>query len=157
MARGSESFLYLYTTQYNKLIKAAYRMIGDMECAQDLVQQVFLLALVRQGDLSTHPLAEGWLMLTLRNLVKNERRKQENHLEVSLDALVRLESKEVPMSVKDILPNELSPEEREILILRYDQQMEYSEMAKHFGISESGCRSRVFRAITNCRKYMKET
>ena len=35
---NAESFLHLlYTTQYAKLIKAAYRMIGDMESAQDLI------------------------------------------------------------------------------------------------------------------------
>ena len=157
MAGSAESFLHLlYTTQYDKLTKAAYRMIGDIESAQDLVQQVFLLALVRQKELSAHPVPEGWLMLALHNLVKNERRKQKNHPEVPLDDIVGLANQESPVSVEDILPNELSPEDREILTWRYDRQIEYEEMAERLGISESGCRSRVSRAIANCRKYMKK-
>ena len=112
MVGNAESFLHLlYTTQYAKLIKAAYRMIGDMESAQDLVQQVFLIALVQQGDLSSHPLPEGWLMLTLHKLVKNERKKHKNHPEVSIDELVGLVSQGPPESVEDILPKALSPED----------------------------------------------
>ena len=157
MVGNAESFLHLlYTTQYAKLIKAAYRMIGDMESAQDLVQQVFLIALVQQEGLSSHPLPEGWLMLTLHNLVKNEREKHKNHPEVSIDELVGLVSQGPPESVEDILPKALSPEDREILIWRYDWQMEYREIADRLGISESGCRSRVSRAIASCRKFMKK-
>ena len=104
MAGSAESFLHLlYTTQYDKLTKAAYRMIGDIESAQDLVQQVFLLALVRQKELSAHPVPEGWLMLALHNLVKNERRKQKNHPEVPLDDIVGLANQESPVSVEDML------------------------------------------------------
>ena len=157
MAGSAESFLHLlYTAQYNKLVKAAYRMIGDIESAEDLVQQVFLLALVRQKEFSAHPVPDGWLMLALHNLVKNERRKQKNHPEVPLDDIVGVANQESPVSVEDILPNELSPEDRRIIIWRYDRQMEYAEISKRLGISESGCRSRMSRAIANCRKYMKE-
>ena len=157
MAESAESFLHLlYTTQYAKLVKAAYRMAGSMESAQDLVQQVFLLALVREKDLALHPLPEGWLMLTLHNLVKNERRRRESHPEAPLDDVAGSAGQEPPGSVEDILPRELSPEDREILIWRYGRQMAYREIADRLGISEAGCRSRVSRALANCRKYLKK-
>ena len=156
MAGNGDLFLHrLYQTQYDKLIRAAYRMMGDIDSAQDLVQQVFLLALVQQDDISTHPKPEGWLMLTLNNLVKNERRKNKNHPQVSLEDIAELHGQESPDALEHILPKELSQEDREILIWRFERQMGYKEMADQLGITESGCRSRVSRAIANCKKYMK--
>ena len=157
MAENRDSFLHLlYQAQYDKLLKAAYRMIGDLDSAQDLVQQVFLIALVRQSDISSHPMLEGWLMLTLKNLVKNERRRQNNHPQVSLEDIVELPVPASPDSLEHILPKELSPEDREILVWRFERQMDYKEMADRLGMSESACRSRVSRAVANCRQYMSE-
>ena len=156
MTGNRDSFLHhLYQTQYDKLIRVAYRMMGDPDSAQDLVQQVFLLALVRQSDISVHPKPEGWLMVALNNLIKNERRKSKNHSQVSLESVAELHGQELPDTLEHILPKELSPEDRKILIWRFERQMDYKEMADRLGITESGCRSRVSRAAANCKKYMK--
>lgn len=158
MTGYTESFLHdLYTAHYDKLIKIAYRLIGSLESAQDLVQQVFLLALLRKETLATHPTPEGWLVLTLHNLIKHEQRWQKNHQEISLDDIVPLAGQDISLSFADTLPKELSPDERKILIWRFEQQLDYSEIAERLGISASGCRSRVSRAIANCRKYLKES
>ena len=157
MAENRDSFLHLlYQSQYDKLLKAAYRMTGDLDSAQDLVQQVFLIALVRQSDISAHPMLEGWLMLTLKNLVKNERRRQNNHPQVSLEDIAELAVPASPDSLEHSLPKELSPVDREILIWRFERQMDYKEMADRLGISEAACRSRVSRAIANYRQYMSK-
>lgn len=155
MEGRTESFLHdLYNAHYDRLIKTAYRMIGDSESAQDLVQQVFLLALLHKEDLATHPAPEGWLVLALHNLINHEWRRKKYHQEVPLDELNVPIDQDSSLSLADVLPKELSPREREILIWRFEQQLEYSEIAERLGISASGCRSRVSRAIANCRKYL---
>lgn len=145
----------LYQGHYEKMIKIAYRSIGDMESAQDLVQQTFLWALLKREEFSSHPSPEGWLVITLRNLMRNEQRKLTNHPQVSLDTVLELQDREHPSPLEHILPKELLPEERQILIWRFEQQMSYREMADRLGISESGCRSRVHRALASCRKHLK--
>ena len=158
MAEQANALLhFLYETQYEKLLKAAYYMMGSMEDAQDLVQQSFLLALIRQDKLSAHPVPEGWLMLTLHNLVKNERRKARNHAEVPLAEIVEPAGPEEPPSLEHILPRELPQRDREILIWRFERGLDYREMAAQLGVSESACRSRVSRAVVNCRKCMKKS
>ena len=46
---------------------------------------------------------------------------------------------------------DLSREDREILIWRFEEDLSYGELADRLGISETGCRSRVFRAVKRCR------
>ena len=157
MEARTEAFLQnLYSAHYEKLIKTAFRMMGDLESAQDLVQQVFLLALLQKGKLIVHPVPEGWLVVALHNLVKQERKRGANHKIVPIDEIMEPAAQDAPLPMDLILPAELSPEERKILIWRFDQQMEYEEMADHLGISASSCRSRVSRAVANCRKHMKD-
>ena len=69
----------LYEEQCEKMLKFAYRMIGSIETAQDLVHETFMLALFNQDKLADHPNPGGWLMKTLRNLILNERRRIERH------------------------------------------------------------------------------
>ena len=56
----------LYEEQCEKMLKFAYRMIGSIETAQDLVHETFMLALFNQDKLADHPNPGGWLMKTLR-------------------------------------------------------------------------------------------
>lgn len=146
----------LYEAQCEKMLKFAYRMVGSIETAQDLVHETFLLALFSQDKLADHPNPEGWLMKTLRNLTLNERRRIENHSTVPLEMVDNYIGKELYTSLDLLLPKQLSKEEREILVWRFEQQMEYREIADRLGISEVGCRSRVSRAVVHCRKYMND-
>lgn len=156
MMNRSNTFLQrLYESQHERLFKVAYHMVGSTELAQDLVQDVFLYALFRIDELRAHPSPEGWLMLTLRNFVQNERRRIKNHPTVPLEAVEAFPGKPPDLPLELYLPKGLSKAERTILLWRYEQQMEYREIADRLGISEAGCRSRVFRAIEHCQKLFK--
>lgn len=157
VAARFDTFLQsLYEKYYEKMIRFSYRLVGTVESAQDLVQETFLLALYNQNKLSNHPNPEGWLMKTLKNLILNEQRRVQNHIEIPLDAVVNMLSKAQDLPLESVLPKQLSKEEREILIWRFERQMDYREIAERLGISEAGCRSRVFRAIAHCKKYLDD-
>lgn len=145
----------LYETQYKKLFKVAYHMIGRIDIAQDLVQDTFLIAISHQKELLVHPLPEGWLMTTLKNLVLNERRRIKVHSEIPLEAIMNLPGEPPEMPLDLLLPKSLSTKERDVLIWRFEKQLEYCEIADRLGISETGCRSCVYRAIAHCKKYIK--
>ena len=157
MMRHIDVFLrQLYKEQHERLFKAAYRMLGSAELAQDLVQDVFLFALFHEEELHSHPSPEGWLMLTLKNLVQNERRNEERHSLIPLESVEPFQGKPPDLSLELYLPKGLSTAERTILLWRFEQQMEYREIANRLGISEAGCRSRVYRAVKQCRKLLQE-
>ena len=144
----------LYEREYDTLCRAAYRTLGDWEAAQDLVQDTFLLALLRQDGLPNHPAPGGWLTQTLRNLIRNERRRLVSHSAVPLDDAYGLPSSEPETPLRDILPAGLSEQERELLALRFEQQWSYRELGERLGISEGACRIKLFRTVEKCRKLL---
>ena len=134
----------LYLQLYEKLFRVAYRMMGSSESAEDLVQQTFLLALFQGEALRAHPCPEGWLMKALHNLAINERRRTARRQEIPLDTLF-----DQPLA--ETLPRQLSPQDREVLLWRFEQGLDYDEIANLLGISEVGGRSRVSRAVRRFR------
>lgn len=148
-------FRSLYEKQYEKMFKLAYRMTGSIEKTQDLVQNAFLLALFRKEELMVHPKPEGWLMTALKNLIFNERRRSESHPEVPLESVIESLSVEMPLELA--LPKQLSKEDREILILRFEQRLSYAEIGDRLGISEGACRSRLHRALQRCKRFLNDT
>lgn len=148
-----ELFTTLYDQEYERLLKSAYRMTGDRELAHDVVHETFLLAIFRQNELIVHPKPAAWIFLTLRNILSNELRLCV-HKEISLEEIADIPAKAADTPLDHVLPAQLNGEERKVLIWRYEQRINYSEMADRLGISEAACRNRVSRAVAKCRKYM---
>lgn len=145
----------LYETYYNRLYQVGYRITGNRELTLDLIQNTFLLALFRSETLARHPRREAWLVKTLTNLIKNEKRRMANR-NLSLDNLNALAAPEAAGTLDEVLPARLPPKDREVLLWRYGQGLDYRDMADHLGISESGCRDRVARAVKRCRELLEE-
>lgn len=145
----------LYYEEYERLVKVAYRKTKDWELAQDMVQDVFLLAIFNQEKLMHHPKPNAWLMLTLQNLIMNELRER-SHTNIPLDEAIEVPAQELCEPLNRLLPKQLQTKEREILIWRFEQNMSYSEMSARLGISENSCRKRVSRAINKCREFLRE-
>ncbi len=150
---GNDGIALLYEQAYQRLYRVAYRLTGSIETAEELVQDTFLLAWFRQDTLLSHPNPEAWLMCTLRNLICNEQRRASSG-EISLDAVFNIPAPEMPRGIGELLPAKLPEADRELLIWRFEQELDYREIADRLGVSETGCRSRVFRALEKCRKLL---
>ena len=154
MARDRNDLIErLYYDEYGRLFQIAYRKTKNRELAQDMVQETFLLATFQRKKLAEHPKPEAWRTRTLYNLAANEQRLQ-SHQEISLDEAAEVPEKTEDIPFSELLPVQLKQEDREILIWRFEWQMNYREMAKRLGISEDACRKRVVRAVNKCRKYL---
>lgn len=145
----------LYKQNYKKLYHVAYRLTGSTDTAKDMIQDAFLLALFHKEELSVHPKPEAWIMQTLVNLIKNENRRLSS-LDVPLETLYNVPAPDAEKGLEELLPSKLPEEDKKVLIWRFAQQMSYKEIANRLGISGTGCRSRVFRAVEKCRKLMNE-
>ena len=142
----------LYCTTRDKLFRYAYRLIGRVEKAEELVQEVFVLAMLHKEELLSHANPQGWLFVTLKYQILNERRRKESISEVPLDDFFALEEKPPCEPLETILPRELADLEKQILIWRFEDQIDYYEMSNRLGISQNACRIRVSRAVEKCRK-----
>ena len=90
---------------------------------------------------------EAYITRILANLVRNYARLSW-HNEFPIDVLPEstLSTDGVGMRLREVLPKGLSPQEQEILLLRFEERLSYSEIADVLKIKEVSCRSRLMRA-----------
>lgn len=150
-----ETFIkQLFEDNYELLLFEAYRSVCDREAAQDLVQETFLLAIINCDMLMDHPRPDGWLSLTLRNCVKNYRRRSDNRLSMPMNGLEELLITEDPVSLFELLPLKLNESERRLLTWRIEDDLSCREIGERLGISEDACRVRIFRLLKKCRALL---
>jgi len=146
---------HLYNEGHERLFKVAYRRTGNWELAQDLVQDAFLLAIFNQAKLMQHPNLGAWLMRTLQNLIANEL-KAASRKDIQLDEEIEIPARPACESLDLLLPAQLQPKERKILIWRFEQNMSYREMSDRLGVSEALCRKWLSQAVIKCRNFLQE-
>lgn len=147
MSEHNQWFTKLYREHSARLFKQAFYVLRNRHLAEDLVEETFLILLYKQNTLVDHPNIGGWLSQTLKHLIMDEIKSARHRLEMPLiydDSAATEDTYQEPL--KDLLPKGLSPKEQEILILLYEKQLSYEEIAQHLGISVLNCRTRAFRA-----------
>ena len=147
MPGQNEWFNQLYREHSARLFKQAFYVLHDSPLAEDLVEETFLVLLYKQRDLVNHPNLAGWLSLTLKNLIFDELKSARHRLEMPLisdDTASSVDTYHQPLD--ELLPKGLFPKEQEILILLFEEQLSYEEIAQRLGISVLNCRTRAFRA-----------
>lgn len=149
----------LFIVHSKHMAEMAYRYTGDSGLADDLVQEVFLLAAAKMDEVYLHPNAPGWLYQALHNLIKNEMKRAYHHREIPLEE-VEGQPDEIgpglPLPISALLPEGLSDKEKELILLRVEDRLSYSEIAELKGLRESTCRKNVSRAIQECRKLLEQ-
>lgn len=147
----------------DRLLRSAFLLCGHETDAQDLVQETFL-----QGVRSAHRFrgcstVYTWLHAILLNLIRHYHRDRrrviyEDELanrEIAAPAenLSRLDIETTSAALADAL-RQLSGPHREVLILRYYENMKIHEMARHLGISKGTVKSRLHYAIGQMRRLL---
>ena len=151
----------------------AYGILQNTFDAQEVVQDAVLRAhraLTRQYDearcaaLALRP----WLFRTVRNLCFNKRRSKTRALETPLETFddgrigpfVRehgseLERKEDAELLRHAMSG-LPLDARELIVLRFMEEMSYADIAKTVGTSEASLRGKVFRSLKLLREALEE-
>lgn len=157
-AWSPEWFEKLYLKNYDRLRNCAYRSLGDWMIADELVQETFLILLSRQQDLKKrrHPNIEGWLVITLKNLIKNELARAKHRKECPLIDESITGTMEQYESLEDSLPPSLTPSERQVMLWSYEERFDTKEIARRLKIPESTVRVRLFRARQKYKNFSEK-
>src|ERR1044071_1068595 len=155
------------------LYSYAYGILQNAFDAQEVVQDAMLRAhraLTRQydeqrcRDLALRP----WLFRTVRNLSLNKRRSKRSTLEQPLESFddgrlgpfVPLEGSELERKEEiELLRRAMSllpVDARELIVLRFMEEMSYAEIAKTVGASEAALRGKVFRSLKLLRDALEQ-
>ena len=154
----------------HRLLRYLLYLTGHREMAEDLFQEVWMRVLVRGGQFNGQARFETWLFTIARNLVIDQRRKR---TACSLDELFEGNGDDDrPMSFKaqdgeptpfDRVSNledreriarallELDTLHREVLVLRFHEELSLEEIAKVTHAPLSTVKSRLYRGMAMIR------
>ena len=148
----------LYREMYSVLLCYANAALKDKALAEEAVQDTFRIACAKVGELSASENPRGWLMLTLKNVLRNTNRESIDD-EIVLETYAsgtdyekRIEDDEVSILYSDLL----SPDEYRLLKRIVLQKYTIRDAAKELGISIESCKKRIQRIKKKLRKKLEE-
>ena len=146
----------LYHQYFNKTYRTAYMVTGDHQMAEDATQEAFLKAFTKLNTLRDMEKFGSWVCVIAANYAIDLLRKKKRM--VFSDNLSRhadnspgtspqesWEKTESSQEVREAL-SLLEPEEREILVLKYFNELSIKEIAVLTGTPTGTIKSRLFRA-----------
>ena len=130
----------LFETEESGLLRFAIGLVGQRVVAEELVQETFL-RFHQAADEVENP--RGWLYRSLRNLALNHLRDRpkETPLEEenapAHDARLPIESlgRDEAVGLMRLLLAEMPPDDRDLLQLKYHDNLKYQEISRRTGLS----------------------
>lgn len=150
----------LYMEFFPKLYRIAKRRLGDEDEAQNAVQDTFADLIKKLEIVKGHPNPEGWLVNALKNCIArelNSQKKRSEH-EITLPEPYEHAGSDpgyVP-SLRDILPLELTPREKDLLVWYFEKGLSYQEISRRLGIPVLTCRTQMHRAKRHYQKLAEK-
>ena len=149
-----------YLEMYPKMLKYAQCILSEPSLAEEAVQESFRIACEKPESVCGSPNPSGWLMLTLKNVIRISQRNRSrlNRLVVaSLDQEDFIVQASATDEHLDLEYSELlSAEDYRLLKLVALERCSMLEAAQEFGISVEACKKRVQRARKKLQKKLEE-
>ena len=169
----SDAFDTLLARYQQKIYSYILFLVHDDEVADDLFQETFMKAIVtiRQGRYVESGRFSAWLTRIAHNLVIDKYRQDRNSNVISNDASdadlfndvslsdITVEMKMITeQSLTDVgrLLKELPDNQKEVLYMRFYQDLSFKEMADATGVSLNTALGRMRYGLINLRKMVSE-
>lgn len=156
-----ESFSKLYQHFYKKIYRYLFFQIRDEELCKDFCQDTFVKAWKSLAHFSIRKNGtfQAFLFTIARNLVIDHARKKKEVKIEEFESIPEEErlyediaSKEEVAQVRMAL-DKLTEEERQIIVLKYFEEMSGEEIAKVLSMKEGAVRVRIHRIIEKLKIY----
>ena len=166
-ARGdAEAFRQLVEAYQTPAYRLAARMCGP-DSAEDVTQEAFLAAWRALPEFRGDCRFSTWLYRLVSNAAIDCLRREKKHRDTGdVDDLElpdggpspqeQAERSDTRDAVRRAL-DRLSPEHRQVLLLRFMQELDYGEIARALNVSEGTVKSRINRGRKRLRKILLES
>jgi RNA polymerase sigma-70 factor (ECF subfamily) len=162
-AAGDESaFRRIIVDHHDDMRRVAAYVAGDHAIAEEATQAAWLIAWKKLGSVRDDASLRPWLVSVAANEAKRVLRKQRRQAAFEGAAAAGVESGGVdPATGVDAMDlyaamARLDPDDRALLAMRYVAGFDSNELAAATGISPSGTRSRIERALKRLRKDLSD-
>lgn len=161
---NQDAFAALFKLYYPELKAYGLKISGSTEIAQEGIQQLFLKIWEKKQRLNTVQNPKAYLLKayrsTLLDLLSSEKKRNAQLTDLSFQLTYQEFSSFQDSSTNESLPiyqlvNQLSDKQREIIFLKFYNDLSYQEIAEIVGINYQTVRNYMVKAIGVLRKKMK--
>lgn len=151
-------FDQLYRENSKRLFQMAKQSLGSSLVAEELVQDTFVVLLIKREEVENHENPKGFLREVMWNQIGNQLQKVARMREVPLqewheNIAAREDSRE---SLEDILPDWLTEQEKQFLIWKIEDGLSYEEIAHRLGCTVRACHGKMYRLREKFQKKYKK-
>ena len=161
----SSQFKTLFLSCHRKLYAVAWRLTGNAQAAEDLVQETFLRLWTRRQQIVSVECVEAYSITTLRRIFydtkrskqieASEREISELHVKDSEDLNQRIDAQDEWQRIRTMILALPDPQGK-IMIMRDVEGQTYEEISVETGLTEVNLRSILSRARKRIREQIKE-
>jgi RNA polymerase sigma-70 factor (ECF subfamily) len=159
-----EAFALLVERHHARCLRVASQLLGSSDDADDVVQDAFIRAFRHLGSYREQDKFGSWVMRIVVNQCRTRLAKDARWVPLEVahdgsdpthdvsgaDALARVERRAEMAQALALL----SPAEREVLVLKYSEELGYGEIAALTGASVPALKMRVSRACARLRALL---
>lgn len=163
-----DSFGLLYERYVDRIYNYIYYRVSSTGDAEDLTARVFFKAL-KSIDSYRHmglPFS-SWLYRIAHNLVANYHRDRSKTEEISIESLAILETDRMAYPEEFVadqqetafllkLVNDLSPQKKDLIILKFVDRLSNEEIGRIFGKTEGAVKSLYHRTLVELKERAKQ-
>ena len=163
LAGDTERYGELVRRYRDRYARYAARMLGSADAAEDAVQDAFVRAYDQLAQCREPDNFVGWFFLILRNRCFAERRRSRDVAPLEAAGAVAatdppdggVEMAERRQALQQALL-ELTPEQREVFVLKHVEGLSYGEIAERLSTSVPSLKMRMHRAYDRLREQLRE-
>ncbi|RIH63484.1 sigma-70 family RNA polymerase sigma factor [Mariniphaga sediminis] len=165
----NKAFFSIYDKFFDTLFNYGLHFSRDKDLIKDCIHDLFLDLYKYREKLSEIDNIRFYLLRSLRRLIHKEKSRKISALRGEQilmqndipqmafeDNLIAIETESENNRVLGEVMKVLSDRQREGLLLKYEQNLSYKEIAYILGISVESARTSVYRALKDLRKALKK-
>jgi RNA polymerase sigma-70 factor (ECF subfamily) len=143
------------------LFRLAYRLVGNAPDAEDVVQEAVMGAFEQAGRFRGRSTVKTWLTrIVMRQAARSHRRRARRATDdlpqgMASGGMEAPESAHMRMDVMRALQG-LTPDHREVVVLREFEGMSYAEMAETLDLPQGTVESRLHRARQELKELLRD-
>lgn len=164
-----KSFAIIYQRHIDRLLLYGYKLCTDRGIVHDCIQEVFIDLFLKRKKLGVKiDNLKAYLFVALRNSLNKKitkRRKFEtidinnNQDGIIFDVEYSFQDQLIELEISNEIKNKLTAEvnnlpsrQKEIIYLKFEEEMYYTEISNILGISVESARKLLYRALLSLRK-----
>ncbi|MFO0780817.1 MAG: sigma-70 family RNA polymerase sigma factor [Candidatus Gracilibacteria bacterium] len=160
------NFAALYDKYFDQIYRYVYRRVSDKETVHDLVSQTFFDALshIKSFEWRGYPFSSWLYKIAHNNVLKWYREQSKGHnvgldeigelADLSVDQVRDASRKEKQLEVQKVI-DQLDHEEREIIRLKFFEEVSNIEIAEIMGLSANHIGVKVYRTLKKVKQLLK--